>query len=158
RREVYGIGLDLPPEISLDRIRGRADEVVRVTIDTVRENLDRHGIELIRGEARMGTDRSVLVGSEKERVLGGEVVLIATGSRPFRPAAVPFDDSDVEDSESILELDRVPQRLVVVGGGPVGCEYASLYAALGVEGALGEGGERLAPVMGARVAGVGGGG
>src|SRR4029450_6805571 len=110
RREVYGIGLDLPPEISLDRIRGRADEVVRVTIDTVRENLDRHGIELIRGEARMGTDRSVLVGSEKERVLGGEVVLIATGSRPFRPAAGPFDYFDVEDSRAVLGLDRASPR------------------------------------------------
>ena len=148
RREVYGIGLDLPPEISVDRIRARAQEVVRVTIDTVRENLDRHGIELIRGEARLGADRSVLVRNEKEeRVLRGEVVLIATGSRPFRPATVPFDDPDVEDSESILELDRVPGRLVVVGGGPVGCEYASLYAALGVEVALVDAGERLLPFM-----------
>ena len=89
RREVYGIGLDLPPEISLDRIRGRAEELVRVTIDTVRENLDRHGIELIRGEARLGTDRSVLVRSERERVLGGEVVLIATGSRPGPAPSTP---------------------------------------------------------------------
>src|SRR6266542_4412283 len=133
RREVYGVGLDLAPEVSLDRIRARAGEVVRLMIDTVRENLDRHGIELIRGEGRLGADRSVLVRSEKERTLKGQAVLIATGSRSFRPATVPFDDPDVEDSESILELDRVPGRLVVVGGGPVGCEYASLYAALGVE-------------------------
>jgi len=147
RREVYGIGLDLPPEISLDRIRARAEEVVRLTIDTVRENLDRHGIELISGEARLETDGSVLVRNEKERVLRGEVVLIATGSRPFRPATVPFDDSEVEDSESILELDRIPGSLVVVGGGPVGCEYASLYAALGVEVALVDAGERLLPFM-----------
>jgi len=53
----------------------------------------------------------------------------------------------VEDSESILELDRIPGSLVVVGGGPVGCEYASLYAALGVEVALVDAGERLLPFM-----------
>jgi NAD(P) transhydrogenase len=147
RREVYGIGLDLPPEVSLDRIRARAEEVVQLMIDTVRDNFDRHGIELIRGEARLGADRSVLVWSERERVLRGQVVLIATGSRPFHPATVPFDDPDVEDSESILELDRVPGRLVVVGGGPVGCEYASLFAALGVEVVLVDAGERLLPFM-----------
>ena len=147
RREVYGVGLDLAPEVSLDRIRARAGEVVRLMIDTVRENLDRHGIELIRGEGRLGADRSVLVRSEKERTLKGQAVLIATGSRSFRPATVPFDDPDVEDSESILELDRVPGRLVVVGGGPVGCEYASLYAALGVEVVLVDAGERLLPFM-----------
>jgi NAD(P) transhydrogenase len=147
RREVYGIGLDLPPEVSLDRIRARAEEVVRLMIDTVRENLDRHGVELIRGEARVEADRSVLVRSDRERILRGQVVLIATGSRPFHPATVPFDDPDVEDSESILELDRVPRRLVVVGGGPVGCEYASLYAALGVEVVLVDAGGRLLPFM-----------
>jgi NAD(P) transhydrogenase len=154
RREVYGIGLDLPPEISLDRIRTRAEEVIRLTIDTVRENLDRHGIELIRGEARLETDGSVLVRNEKQRVLRGEVVLIATGSRPFRPETVPFDDPDVEDSESILELDRIPGSLVVVGGGPVGCEYASIYAALGVDVVLVDAGERLLPFMDAEISGL----
>jgi NAD(P) transhydrogenase len=154
RREVYGIGLDLPPEISLDRIRARAEEVIQLTIDTVRENLDRHGIELIRGEARLRADHSILVRNGKERVLRGEVVLIATGSRPFHPETVPFDDPDVEDSESILELDRIPERLVVVGGGPVGCEYASIYAALGAEVVLVDAGERLLPFMDAEISGL----
>jgi NAD(P) transhydrogenase len=154
RREVYGIGLDLPSEISLERIRERAEDVVRLTIDTVRENLDRHGVELVHGEARLEADRSVVVRGEKERVLRGEVVLIATGSRPFRPATVPFDDPDVHDSESILDLDRMPRRLVVVGGGPVGCEYASLYAALGHEVTLVDAAERLLPFMDAEISGL----
>jgi NAD(P) transhydrogenase len=154
RREVYGIGLDLPSEISLERIRERAEDVVRLTIDTVRENLDRHGVELVHGEARLEADRSVVVRGEKERVLRGDVVLIATGSRPFRPATVPFDDPDVHDSESILDLDRMPRRLVVVGGGPVGCEYASLYAALGLEVTLVDAAERLLPFMDAEISGL----
>ena len=147
RREIYGVGLDLPPEISLERIRDRAADVVRLTIDTVRQNLERHGIELIRGDARLGPGGSVVVRGEGERALQGEIVLIATGSRPFRPAAVPFDDPGVDDSESILEVDRIPRSLVVVGGGPVGCEYASLLAALGVEVTLVDSGPRLLPFM-----------
>jgi NAD(P) transhydrogenase len=147
RREIYGVGLDLPPEISLERIRDRAEDVVRLTIDTVRENIERHGIELVRGDARLGPGHSVLVRGEDERVLETDVVLIATGSRPFRPPAVPFDDPCVDDSESILEVDRIPRSLVVVGGGPVGCEYASLLAALGVEVTLIDSGPRLLPFM-----------
>lgn len=153
RRDVYGIGLDLPPEISLERIRARAEEVSGLTTDTVRENLDRHGVELVRGNARLTPDRFVLVEGERERVLMGDVVLIATGSRPYRPENVPFDDRDVYDSESILQIDRLPRRLVVVGGGPVGCEYASLYAALGVEVTLIDSGERLLPFMDAEISG-----
>jgi NAD(P) transhydrogenase len=154
RREIYGVGLDLPSEISLRRIRERAEDIVRLATDTVRENLDRHGIDLVQGEARLGPDRSVIVDGQRKRVLKGEVVLIATGSRPFRPSTVPFDDQDVDDSESILELDALPRSLVVVGGGPVGCEYASLGAALGVEVTLIDAGDRLLPFMDAEISGL----
>jgi NAD(P) transhydrogenase len=147
RREIYGVGLDLTPEISLARIRARAAELVRLSTETVRENLDRHGIELVHGHGRLGADRTVIVHGETGRVLRGDVVLIATGSRPFRPATVPFDDPAVDDSESILELEAIPRSLVVVGGGPVGCEYASIGAALGAEVTLVDAGDRLLPFM-----------
>jgi len=154
RREIYGVGLDLPPEISLERIRDRAEDVVELAIDTVRENIDRHGIELVRGDARLGADRSVIVRGEGERVLDAEVVLIATGSRPFRPSTVPFDDPDVDDSESILEVDHIPRSMVVVGGGPVGCEYASIFAALDVDVTLIDSGPRLLPFMDEEISAV----
>jgi len=154
RREIYGVGLDLPPEISLERIRDRAEDVVELAIDTVRENIDRHGIELVRGDARLGADRSVIVRGEGERVLDAEVVLIATGSRPFHPSTVPFDDPDVDDSESILEVDHIPRSMVVVGGGPVGCEYASIFAALDVDVTLIDSGPRLLPFMDEEISAV----
>ena len=59
------------------------------------------------------------------------MILVATGSSPLRPPGVPFDDPDVEDSDTILDLDRIPTSLAVVGGGVIGCEYACLFAALG---------------------------
>ncbi|HWC69790.1 MAG TPA: Si-specific NAD(P)(+) transhydrogenase [Actinomycetota bacterium] len=154
RREIYGVGLDLPPEISLERIRERAEDVVELGIATVQQNLERHGIELVRGEARLGAGRSVVVRGYDECTLVGDVVLIATGSRPYRPATIPFDDPAVDDSESILEVDRIPRSLVVVGGGPVGCEYASLLAALRVDVTLIDSGERLLPFMDAEISEV----
>jgi NAD(P) transhydrogenase len=79
--------------------------------------------------------------------LTADVILLATGSRPFHPPSVPFDDPDVLDSETARGLDRQLRSLVVVGGGAVGCEYASIYTALGAEVTLLDSRPRLLPFM-----------
>jgi NAD(P) transhydrogenase len=140
------VGLTLDPEATVAQLRARTAQVIEMTADAVRRNLERHEVEFVRGEARLGSDRAVHVTSfdaGQERMLQGKVILIATGSRPFRPQSVPFDDPDVHDSETVLEIDRPFDSLVVVGGGAVGCEYASIFTALGVEFTLVDSGERL---------------
>jgi NAD(P) transhydrogenase len=126
RREVYGVGISLAPDLVMNRLRARIADVVRTMTTAVAENLRRHGIELVHGDARIGPDRTVIVRDDDghERRLSAKVVLLATGSRPYRPADVPFDDPDVHDSETILSIEQLPERLTVIGGGPVGCEYA----------------------------------
>jgi NAD(P) transhydrogenase len=145
RREVYGLGLTLDPEATVAQLRTRTAQVIETMTDAVRRNLERHAIELVRGVARLGSDRTVFVTLDtgRERALRGQVVLIATGSRPFRPPSVPFDDPDVHDSETVLNIDRPFTSLVVVGGGAVGCEYASIFTAIGVDVTLVDSGERL---------------
>src|SRR5438876_906444 len=135
RREVYGLRLTLDPEATLAQLRTRTAQVIETMTDAVRRNLDRHAIQLVRGGARLRSDRTVhvTVGDGQERVLRGDVVLIATGSRPAQLSGVPFDDPDVDDSESAFEIDRTFGSLVVIGGGAVGCEYASIFTALGIE-------------------------
>ena len=61
------------------------------------------------------------------------MIILATGSRPRRPAEVPFDRERVLDSTSILGLRRLPERLLVVGGGVIACEFATMFAPLGVK-------------------------
>jgi NAD(P) transhydrogenase len=152
RRDLYGTGMELHPDAVLQHMRARTAEVVKLSVDAVRHNLERHGIELVQGEARLGPDRTVgITTSEGDRTLRGEVVLLATGSRPFHPPGVPFEDPDVHDSESILELERIPNRFAVVGGGPVGCEYASIFLALGAEVTMIDRGPRLLPFADAEV-------
>ena len=144
RRELYGLGLELDRSTVLARMRARTAEVVQLSVAAVRQNLERHGIELIHGTAQLVPRREVVVhGPEGERRLAGKVVLVATGSRPFHPPDVPFDDPDVYDSESILGLEEIPERSVVVGGGPVGCEYASIFLALGSDVTLVDRADRL---------------
>jgi NAD(P) transhydrogenase len=145
RREVYGLGLSLDPEATVAQLRARTAQVIETMTDAVRRNLERHAIEFVHGTARLGSDRTVHVTLDAghDRALQGDVVLIATGSRPFRPSSVPFDDPDVHDSETVLGIDRPFNSLVVVGGGAVGCEYTSIFTALGVRVTLVDSGERL---------------
>ena len=121
------------------------------------ENLARHDIELVAGRARLGPNRTVTVTpatGEPDRVLAADVVLIATGSRPFHPPGIPFDDPDVLDSETARDLDRPMRSLVVVGGGAVACEYASIFMALGAEVTLVDRGARLLPFLDAECSAV----
>jgi NAD(P) transhydrogenase len=75
------------------------------------------------------------------------VILLATGSRPFHPPEIPFDDPDFHDSETILSIEQLPERIVVVGGGPVGAEYASIFSALGADVTLVDRGSRILPFL-----------
>jgi NAD(P) transhydrogenase len=134
-REVYGLSLNLDPQVTLERLMTRKSEVVTVMTRAVERNITRHGIELIQGTAHLGPNRTVHVSQDRgeKRTLQAKVILLATGSHPILPAGVPFDDPDVYDPVGILQLDRLPSTLLVVGGGAVGCEYASIFTALGVK-------------------------
>jgi NAD(P) transhydrogenase len=150
RRDVYGASIDLHPQAVIDRLRARAVDVAMMMSEAVRENFHRHGIELVKGSAILGPGCTVSVSPPEGApgsVLAADVVLIATGSRPFHPPGIPFDDPDVLDSETARELDRPMSSLVVVGGGAVACEYASIFMALGAEVTLVDRGERLLPFL-----------
>jgi NAD(P) transhydrogenase len=88
---------------------------------------------LIRGEASFVTDRSVAVATEAgERVFTADRIVIAVGAEPMRPSVIPFDDERVFDSSTILGLSRLPKRMLIVGAGVIGVEYACIFAHLGV--------------------------
>ena len=149
RRDVYGVGISLAPDPVMNRLRTRMGEVVASMAATVGQNLERHGVELIHGDARLGPGRSVIVrdSAGRERQLQARVILLATGSRPYHPPDIPFEDPDVHDSDTVLSLERLPERIMIVGGGPVGSEYASIFTALGVEVTVVDRGPRLLPLL-----------
>jgi len=148
KRDVYGVRLQLDPQVVVSTLRARTDEVIGQMTRSVRENIERHGIELILGEASLLPERTVSVRTEAgERSLIGDVVLVAPGSRPYHPPGIPFDDPDVLDSEGVLNIERPFTSMVVVGGGAVGCEYASIFTALGVQVTLVDSVPRLLPFL-----------
>jgi NAD(P) transhydrogenase len=146
RRELYGMSLRLDRKKSLRQLVGRLKDVTDRQTHQIRRNLDRHGVTLISGSAAFEDARTLAVrnaAGEIERLLSAEVFLIATGSSPSPPRGISVDDPDVVDSDRILNLDRVPTSLTVVGGGVIGTEYACLFAALGSRVVLVEGRDRL---------------
>ena len=147
RRELYGMTLRLDRKRSLRQLLGRLADVTARQTHQIDRNLERHRIETVTGQARFLDAGTVAVhdarGARDAAPRRRASFLIATGSSPLPPRGLTFDDPDVEDSDRILDLDRIPRSLAVVGGGVIGCEYASIFAALGTHVTLIEGRDRL---------------
>ncbi|MDQ7058832.1 MAG: Si-specific NAD(P)(+) transhydrogenase [Ghiorsea sp.] len=97
--------------------------------------LMRNGVALIPGEAGFCDTHTLRIKTphgEKQDIYADKFIL-ATGSRPRRPVDIPFDKERVLDSTSILHMQELPETLTIVGGGVIACEFATIYASLGVE-------------------------
>jgi len=114
----------------------------------IEDNILRHNITLIHGEASLMDANTVRVTSEAgEKKIHADIILIATGSSPYHPPEIPVDDHLIYDSDSILDMDRIPKTMAILGGGVIGTEYASVFTALGVGVILIEPRERLLPFV-----------
>ena len=152
-RDIYGLQLAVAPDIVLPTIRKRTREVSELLQRVTADNIARHNVDYLQGNARLGPDRTVLVmlPDGRELTLLAKAILIASGSRPIRPENIPFDDPGVCDSDSILALEYLPKDILIVGGGPVGVEYATICHALGAHVTLAHLSDRLMPMMDRRV-------
>ena len=135
-RELYGLTTPVDAGFVIERMRARTGHVCSAMQETISSGFAQLGIEVAYGSAQLGPDRTVHVkprdGPTKERVYFANRILLATGSRPFRPPNFPFDDPDIFDSEGLPSLHRVPKNALIVGGGAIGCEFASIFAAVGI--------------------------
>lgn len=117
-----------------DQLLSRVEQVVRHEVEVVRNQLWRNDIELMQGEASFTDPHTLVVASEAgTRPLTTAAILIAVGTVPTPPAGVAMDGEVVLSSDDLLQLKRLPKTMVVVGAGVIGIEYASTFAALGVE-------------------------
>jgi NAD(P) transhydrogenase len=146
QRGLYGIDYRLKKDVEVQDFLFREQEVVRSLRAVVRQNVERHGIDLIHGRARFVDAHTLEVApldGGAPLALRADVILVATGSIPSRSPGIPFEDVRVYDSDEILEMATMPRSMAVVGAGVIGCEYATMFAALGIEMALIDGRDRL---------------
>lgn len=134
-RGLYGASYKVKQEITIDDLLFRADHVIKNEIDVIRHQLLRNGVDLFSAEASFIDENRLLLrdvdtGSEQE--VSADHIVIAVGTGATRPDHIPFDGKSILTSDQILEMGRIPKTLAVVGGGVIGLEYASIFAALGV--------------------------
>jgi NAD(P) transhydrogenase len=117
-----------------DAVR-RKEVVIAQQESVILQRLLSSGVALIPGEASFVDAHAMQVtdAAGNTRMISANIIVLATGSRPRRPADVPFDKKTVLDSTSILNLRHLPDSLLVVGGGVIACEFVSIFAALGVQ-------------------------
>lgn len=148
RRDVYGVAPAVDSAEAIARVHGRATDVVALMHDAVAANLDRHDIDLVVGTATLlGGGVVAVTGAHGVRRLRAPAILVATGSRPYHPPGIDFDDPDVLDADAAREDVAPAAHIVVLGGGVVGCEYASMLRALGADVALLHTGSTLLPFL-----------
>jgi NAD(P) transhydrogenase len=135
QREMYGQSYRVKDEITIADLAARTQHVVGRETEVVRSQLSRNRITILTGTARF-TDAHTLEiddGQGRLRQVSAQHIVIATGTRPARPASVDFDERTVIDSDGIIHLERVPRSMVVAGAGVIGIEYVSMFAALGTK-------------------------
>jgi NAD(P) transhydrogenase len=152
-RDAHGIHFQISGAVTVPELMGRRGLVTAREHSRIRSSLNRAGVEMFRGVASFVDPHTIRVsipdgGSQDLRA---ETVLLATGTRPFHPPQYTIDNVRVYDSDSILMLDRIPRSLAILGGGVAGCEYASIFAALGVHVSIIDSKERLLPWLDAEV-------
>jgi dihydrolipoamide dehydrogenase len=152
RAEAFGLICDNPRPDMAKLIERKERHVAKLRggVEQLAKGL---GVEIVRGTATLAGQRKVSVSADAgERTLTAKAIIIASGSEPLELKALPFDRTTVLSSTSILELRELPESLLIVGGGYIGCEFATVFASLGTKVTIVEMLNQLLPGQDARVA------
>jgi NAD(P) transhydrogenase len=153
-RSFYGISYTVKQNITIEDLLLRIDQVVRHEIDVTRHQLTRNRVELIAATAAFEDTHTVrldFIDGRGQRKVTAEYIVVAVGTEATMDEHIPFDGRRIFTSDDVLRLDRLPRTLAVVGAGVVGCEYASMFAALGVRVTLIDRRPRLLPFVDAEI-------
>ena len=127
--DSYGVTIEGTVRPDMERIVARSRGVAETMRKGVEFLLEKHRIDVLRGEARLAGAGRVAVGG---RTVEADHIILATGARPREMPFMPVDHVHVLSSRDALTLDRLPESIIIVGSGAIGCEFATLYASLGV--------------------------
>ncbi len=132
KAEKFGIKIS-GVEFNIAEAVRRKNDVVAKLVGGIEQLLKANRIELIRGNGSIEAEGKVKVEKEdgSTEVVGAKSIIIATGSEPALIPAFKIDGTNVITSTEALELNRVPESLLIIGGGVMGCEFANIFSAFG---------------------------
>jgi NAD(P) transhydrogenase len=134
-RGLYGASYTVKQNISMGDLLFRTDHVISHEIDVTRHQLLRNRVELFAAEASFVDPHTIRLSDvlgHGHRDVTTAYVVLATGTAATKDPHIPFDGQRIFISDDILRLERLPRTLAVIGAGVIGCEYASIFAALGM--------------------------
>jgi NAD(P) transhydrogenase len=133
-RRLHGIDLTIKRKVTVKDFLYHENKVKDAERIRVKNNILRHNITIFKGFGSFVDEKTIKVKSRNNKTifLNGKIILIATGSSPRRPEYFP-KDPHIYDSDTILQIKKIPKNIVIVGGGVIGCEYACIFAELGVD-------------------------
>jgi len=149
QRSVYGVVCSVKSNVTVGELMYRTKHVIQNELEIIQNKLSRNGITVLGGYGRLKSPNEVelKVDNETVRTLQAEAIVLSPGSRPYRDPNIYFDESHIFDGETILQLNRIPRSMIIVGGGVIGCEYACIFAHLGVKVTLIDSKDRLLPFL-----------
>lgn len=130
---LYGIDRDIAGEATVENFMYRKDLIIASESAEVHKNLRLHKVDLFQGVASFKDPHTLVVKGMSEQEIQGDYIMIATGSSPSHPSHIPFDDSRVLDSDTILNIKKFPKSIAVLGAGVIGCEYATIFSTMGTK-------------------------
>lgn len=148
-RTKHGISSTATSNIDLDRVKKRLDTIVTGGQEFLHRSIDKNSIDIRYGTASFLNNHTVSIKNNdgSSETIEATYFLIAVGTTPYRPANIPFDHKYIFDSNSILNLNFNAKRMIIVGAGVIGCEYACIFSKLGIRVTIVEERERLLPFL-----------
>ncbi|MAZ82253.1 MAG: Si-specific NAD(P)(+) transhydrogenase [Hoeflea sp.] len=131
-RGFYGRAYRVKQEISAADLRRRLLITLDHEVDVLEHQFSRNRVHQMRGTARFVDANTLNVTKDDGEVvkIDARSILLAVGTKPFRPAHIPFDGKSIVDSDEILEIEGLPRSMIVIGAGVIGIEYATIFSAL----------------------------
>ncbi|MFV1996610.1 MAG: Si-specific NAD(P)(+) transhydrogenase [Acidiferrobacterales bacterium] len=135
QRGFYGRDYRVKESITIDDLAQRLQFTIRHEIEVINDQLYRNGVEVITGEASFADANiiNVKLRDGETRKYTADKIFLATGTHPRRPDNIPFNDSTVLDSDSLLRIESIPRSIIVYGAGVIGVEYASMFKTLDID-------------------------
>lgn len=149
QQSFYGKDFQLR-EVTIPELNYRVNKVIEEERQIINRQFRKNHIEFIEGTARFENPHTLTIESirnQKSYKIHGDFIILATGSKPRNPPDIPFDNDVILDSTRLLGINKVPKSLIVLGGGIIGSEYASFFAALGTEVTVVDRKEHILPIL-----------
>lgn len=155
KRKVLGASYRPKRDITVADLAGFSQQIIRHEWELIGSQFEKNDVDLLWGAAKFVGPNEVEVATKDgpERYTADKF-LVAVGTRPAKPDHIPFNEHNILTSDELLALDRIPKTMIVVGGGVIGSEYATIMAALGVRVTLVEGRHQVLGFLDQEIAGA----